>query len=133
MTMVVPARLIRLFIFGLVILAIPAGCFVFALQTPSRYVRIIKNDTKIDPLVTSVIVSSDKPGYSLVKIYGLGSRYKHVTYDFRNTTNGSTKHVIQTAYPVDLRGKDEVSLEIYLGTCRDGACTPDTHIANRWV
>lgn len=128
-----PARIARLLVFGLALLAIPAGFFVYQLHVPARYVAALKNDTNIDPVVTSVITTSDQLGYSVIKIFGLGGRYRNVEYDFKYKSRGEVKYVRGLAKPIDLTGRDEVVIDVFLGSCVGSVCTPDPDVSDRWV
>lgn len=104
--------------------------YSYSLLQPTR---ILKQDTHIDTRVTSVITHGSPKGTIIIKIFGLGSRYAHIGYGFRYTTNGVQKNISTIDTPINVQGKDDVEFQLYLGTCVNSVCTTDTKIADEWV
>ena len=92
----------------------------------------LKQDDKIDIRVFSNITRTPDPNRVVIKIFGLGGRYRHITYDMKYTWGDSEYQISTFARPIDVTGNDNVYLDVYLGSC-DGKPCKGVEPRNLWV
>ena len=93
----------------------------------------LKQDTKVDQKVTSIITRSKKPNAATIQIFGLGKRYVSLTYQLKYTMDGKEYVLDMVATPFDLLGQDTFTFDVYTQGCTDIMCPIDTRVTKIWI
>lgn len=93
----------------------------------------LKQDGGVDQQVISMITRSKYPNSVTIKIYGMGKRYRQLTYQFKYTKDGKEYVIDMVATPIDLLGKDELAFEVPVQACTDVMCPASTRATKMWI
>lgn len=87
----------------------------------------------LPPVDTSITVNLTKSATAdhtvVINISGLGSKMDSIAYELTYDSNGLIKGVNSGSKPLDVKGKDSIERDIYLGTCSRNVCTPDPGVS----
>ena len=114
------------------VLAIALGALYIPDFISNQYPSL-KQDTLVDQKVTSVITRSKNPSMVTIQIYGLGKRYRQLTYQFKYTKDEKEYVIDMVATPIDLVGKDALTFDVPLQACTDIMCSASTRATKMWI
>jgi hypothetical protein len=80
------------------------------------------------PASVRVTVSSGKNNNVIMAITGMEGKMQSIAYELSYDSGGLIKGVNSGSKPIDVAGKDELTREVYLGTCSRNVCKPDTGV-----
>ncbi|MBP9814372.1 hypothetical protein KBC80_04265 [Candidatus Woesebacteria bacterium] len=116
----------------LLVIAIILGALYIPDFISSQYPSL-KQDTLVDQKVTSMITRSKYPNSVMIKIYGMGKRYRQLTYQFKYTKDDKEYVIDMVATPIDLVGKDDLTFEVPVQACTDVMCPASTRATKMWI
>lgn len=108
-------------------------CAVYGPRIIESQYPSLKQDGKVDQKVTSVITRSKNPSMVTIKIYGLGKRYKQLTYQFKYTKDSKEYVIDMVATPISLIGKDDIAFDVPLQACTDVMCPDSSRATKMWI
>jgi hypothetical protein len=80
------------------------------------------------PESVKVTVTAGKNNNVILAISGMEGKMQSIAYELSYDSGGLIKGVNSGSKPIDVSGEDELTREVYLGTCSRNVCKPDTGV-----
>jgi hypothetical protein len=116
----------------LVVLLSVTGFAVFSVINKKSGNTAVSQNAEPTPDTIPTIDSSIKVNAKLVSnntisldVTGLDGKMKSMAYELTYDSQGLIKGVNSGSKPLDLTGKNEITREVYMGTCSRNVCKPD--------